>query len=159
MEARSKSRIKDIDKFEILQRKIIRQIFVLFQSTPYWGVVAACDIWSRKGCVNRKKWMWCYSLLQSPLARKVLLQQKHDRTTTSHWYKISKVVNTYIKVVESNSINKIFGLFDEKRATIKKLQFIKINREDKLSQKSYNHKCSLKTHSQAWDNFWQLKVL
>ena len=55
MDARSKSRIKDIDKFEILQRKIIRQIFVLFQSTPYWGVVAVCDIWSRKGCVNRKK--------------------------------------------------------------------------------------------------------
>ena len=100
--------------------------------------------------------MWNYSLLQSqqkPLPRKVLLQQKDDRTTTSNWYKLSKVVNTYINVVESNNTNQIFGLFDEKRATIKKLQLIKINRENKSSQKTYIPKCGLKTHSQAWDNF------
>ena len=161
MEAWSKFRVEDTERFEIIQGKFIKSIFGLTKSTPYWGVIAECGIWPIEDRINEKKLMWYYSLIQSEesrLARKVLFQQK-QHPTTDNWYKvIEEIISMYNieeneerikklkkaewkKEVQTKITQKIYARFNEKKTDMKKLRFIE--QDDKWKKKTYIRECRL----------------
>ena len=85
IEAWSNLRQGDVDRLEVIQGKVLKGLFGLPKSTPYWGVLHELDLLPISLLLLYKKLMLYHNLINSDderIAKKVIQQQeklKHDK--------------------------------------------------------------------------------
>jgi len=142
-----------VQKLETIQGKIIKSIWNVPNSTPYYGILKECGIWPIEDRINERKLMWYHNLLNSKdkrLAKIILITQMKTINNYQNWYteirtianvyKINiskeKVTNTskdqWKKAIKKNINEYIKHRFSEKKGNMKKLRFLSNDNEWKI---------------------------
>ena len=129
----------NVDTYEQIQSKILKDLLELPQSTPYYPLLMETGCWTMEARISYRRLMFYHNLLRSDdkrMAKKVVMVQQQYQSESTKWYNM--VINDIKKYkIELNPL-------DTKKSTWKKAVKSNISRINEMNLKEL---CKEKTKS------------
>ena len=161
METWSNVTQKDLEEVEKIQGEILKGLFELRISTPYWGVLAETGLWPVKEMLRLKRLMLCQNIVNSEDDRivKQIVRDQFDDPYPKCWGQIilddceilninkefmwTKTKTEFKSIVKEKIKLKIIKDYDEVQKAMSKLRFVeKFERKDYITE-LYINECKL----------------